>query len=283
MISNWKLLKCTTSFLVVSSWGVVASASFLDNDFWCRTYGCAVVHDGQNFDIYDNFIFATNTCCVANGTQMIPDSAVFGDFNLTGSLTKHTGPNSSQGMVMGITQNGTTISQALNDDGDGYLDAGDDFGGVFSMGPRTDILLDGPGKSYSHSFFITSRNTRFSLRAQASIASATDDFAGSISLSDIQIDAARTRRGNDAGFRFGRRATTRRVTVVNGINDLGDLKASPTKMFDFRRFGGVRRRNGDLNEQTIRLDFLYTMPDYDMSMGVGSFNIDMVFDLYKEP
>ena len=137
--------------------------------------------------------------------------------------------------------------------------------------------------NYSHSFFITSRNTRFSLRALASIASSTDDFASTLTLNDIKIDAAVTRRGNDAGFNFGRRAASNRIKVINSVNDLGDLQAVPTRMFEFDNFRGIRRRNGDLNEQTIRLDFLYTMPDYDMSMGVGSLNIDMVFDLYKEP
>jgi hypothetical protein len=283
MNKSRKLLKFAASLVVISGWQFTANASFLDNDFWCRTYGCAVVHDGQNFDIYDNFIFATNTCCVANGSQMISFSTNFGEFNLTNSLNKHIGPNSTQSMFIGITQDGNTVSQSLIDDGDGYLDAGDSFGGVFSMGSLTDIMLDGPGKAYSHSFFITSRNTKFSLRALASIANSSNDFTNTISLSDIRIDAARTRRGNDDGFNFGRRASSARVTVVNSVNDLGDLQAIPTKMFEFDRFNGIRRRNGDLNEQTIRLDFLYTMPDYDMSMGIGSLNIDMVFDLYKEP
>jgi len=278
-----KLFKIAASLVVISGWQVTANASFLDNDFWCRTYGCAVVHDGRNFDIYDNYVFATSSCCVTTGSQMIPYSNRFGLFNLTDSLTKHVGPNANQGMVVGITQDGSTISQSLLDDGDGYLDAGDSFGGVFTMGSLTDIILDGPGKAYSHSFLITSRNTKFSLRALASIASSSNDFTNTVSLNDIKIDAALTRRGNDAGFRFGRRATNARVSVVNSVNDLGDLQATPTKMFNFDRFNGVRRRNGNLNEQTIRLDFLYTMPDYDMSMGVGDLNIDMVFDLYREP
>ena len=283
MFKNRKLYKIIASLALISGWQVTAHASFLDDDFWCRTYGCAVVHDGQNFDVYDNFIFATNSCCVANGAQMIPGSSTFGQFNLTDSLTKHVGPNSTQSMYIGLTQDGSTISQALLDDGDGYLDAGDNFGGVFSMGSLTDIMLDGPGKAYSHSFYITSRNTKFSLRALASIASSTDDFANTITLDDINIDAAMTRRGNDAGFDFGRRARSNKITVENGIIDLGDLQAVPTKMFSFNNNSGIRRRNGDLNEQTIRLDFLYTMPDYDMSMGVGSMNIDMVFAMYKEP
>ncbi len=277
------LARIMASLVAIFGWQIPAYASFLDSDFWCRTYGCAVVHDGQNFDIYDNYIFASGRCCVPVGAQMIPYTTRFGEFNLTDSLTKHTGPNSGQGMMIGITQDGNNISRSLNDDGDGFLDASDDFGGVFTMGTQTDILLNGPGKAYSHSFFITSRNTRFSLRALASIASSTQDFANTLSLGDIGIDAAVTRRGEDAGFRFGRRATSSQVSVVNSVNDLGDLQAVPTKMFDFRRFSGIRRRNADINDQTIRLDFLYTMPDYDMSMGVGSLNIDMVFDLYREP
>lgn len=269
--------------LVMFGWQITANASFLDDDFWCRTYGCAVVHDGQDYDIYDNYIFATSSCCVAVGSQMRPYTNNFGTFNKTGSLDKHLGPDAGQGMMIGITQDGNTVSQTLNDDGDGYLDAGDNFGGVFTMGTLTDIALDGPGKSYSHSFFITSRNTRFSLRSTASIASSTHDFASTISLNDIKIDAEFTRRGTDGGFRYGRRARSNNITVLSDVDDLGDLQAMPTKMFQFDRFSGIRRRNGNINDQTIRLDFLYTMPDYDMSMGIGSLNIDMVFDLYREP
>ena len=277
-----KLLTSITGFgLGLACFGS-AHASFLDSDFYCRTYGCAVVHDGQNFDIYDNYDFQAGST-IPIGTQLIPYSSRFGALNLTGSLNNHVGPNANQGMMLGITQNGSTISQSINDDGDGYLDAGDSFAGAFALNSNTDIALDGAGKGYSHSFFITSRNTRFSLRARASINNSTQDFANTISLGDIKLGTAVSRRGNDGGFRYGRRATNANVTIVNGINDLGDMQASPTRIIDFGRFSGIRRRNGNLNDQTIRLDFDYTMPAYDMSMGIGSLNIDMEFDLYREP
>jgi len=273
---------CFAVLSIVSGWQTTAYASFLDSDFWCRTYGCVVVHDGQNYDIYDNYLFAQGQCCVPNGTPMIPYSRQFGEFNLTDSLDANQAPNADQSMMFGIAQNGV-ITQSLQDDGNGFLDAADSFASGFVMNATTNIALDGPGRQYSHSFFITSRNVRFSLRGLSSINSATQDFANTLSLSDINIDAAVTRRGNDDGFRFGRRATTNNITVYNGVTDLGDLQALPTRVFQFNRFAGIRRRNGDLNEQTIRLDFLYTMPDYDMSMGVGSLNIDVLYDLYKEP
>jgi len=260
-----------------------AAASFLDTDFWCRTYGCVVVHDGQNFDIYDNYIFSQNRCCIPNGTPLVPFSSNFGSLNLTGTLNTHQGPNSDQGMMLGITQNGTTVSSAVLDDGDGYLDAADQFSGSFALNSGTDITLDGSGKQYSHSFYITSRNTRFSLRARASVANSSGDFSNTITLGDIKLDTQVSRRGTDGSFRYGRRATSNNVLIVNGVDDLGDMQVGPTRIIDFGRFAGVRRRNGDINEQSIRLDFNYTMPAYDFSMGIGALNVDMVFDFYKEP
>ena len=242
-----------------------------------------MVHDGQNYDIYDNYIFSQQQCCVGNGNQLIPYSSRFGDFNLTDTLDSHQGPNSSQGMMLGITQDGTNISNAVLDDGDGYLDAADQFSGAFALNSATDTVLAGNGKQYSHSFFISSRNTRFSLRARASVASSTGDFSNTISLGDIKLGTNISRRGSDGGFNYGRRATDRNVLILNGIDDLGDIQSSPTRIIDFGQVSGIRRRNGDINDQTIRLDFNYTMPDYDLSMGVGALNIDMVFDLYKEP
>lgn len=259
-----------------------ASASFLDSDFWCRTYGCAVVHDGQNYDIYDNYIFSQQRCCVPFGSQMISYYNRFGDFNLTGTLNTHVGPNANQSMSMGITQNGSNIAQNRIDDGDGYLDAADSFS-QFQIGTGTDVKLSGQGQRYSHSFFITSRTTRFSLRARSNIQNSTLDFANTIALSDIKLAANISASGNDGGFRFGSRATTSSVSIAPGIDDLGDLAGASRRIINFSRRAGVRRRSGNINDQTIRLDFIYTMPDYDLSMGVGSLNIDVVFDMYREP
>lgn len=260
-----------------------AQASFLDTDFWCRTYGCAVVHDGSNYDIYDNWLFASNSCCVPVGGQMIDFYVRAGNTNVTGSLGGNGAvtPDFDEGSMFGITQDGSTINASLFDDGDGFLDASDTLG-AFSLNPNTDILLDGPGKSYSHSFFISSRNTRFSLRALASIANSTGDFSNTIQLGDIKLTPSFNASGNDGGFQFGSRANTSNIQIVSGVDDLGDLTGVPTQIMNFGRQQGIRQRNGDIDEQTIRLDFLYEMPDYDFSMGTGSLNVDVTFDFYRE-
>ena len=51
---------------------------------------------------------------------------------------------------------------------------------------------------------------------------------------------------------------------------------------NFGRQQGIRVGNGDIDEQTIRLDFLYEMPEYDLSLGIGSLNVDVAFDFYRE-
>lgn len=269
--------------LALASLASSAHASFLDTDFWCRTYGCAVVHDGVNVDIYDNWIFASNSCCVAVGAQMIDFSSNAENTNVTGLIggTGPNQPNANQGFIFGIAQDGSTVNTSLFDDGDGFLDAGDSFG-AFTLNPNTDILLDGPGRAYSHSFFITSRNTRFSLRALASIASSTGDFSNTIQLGDIKLTPSFSASGNDGGFQFGSRANTSNIQIVSGVDDLGDLTGISTQIMNFGRQSGIRQRNGDIDEQTIRLDFLYEMPEYDLSMGIGSLNMDVTFDFYRE-
>lgn len=261
--------------------GSHAQASFLDTDFWCRTYGCAVVHDGQNYDIYDNWLFASNSCCVPVGGQMVDFYIRAGNTNVTGEIGGNgtIGPNSNQGFIFGISQDGSTVNQALI--GDGFLDADDSFG-AFTLNPNTDVLLDGPGRAYSHSFFITSRNTRFSLRALASIQAASGDFQNTIQLGDIKLTPSFAASGNDGGFQFGSRANTANIQIVSGVDDLGDLSGAPTQIMNFGRSQGIRQRNGDIDEQTIRLDFLYEMPAYDFSMGTGSLNVDVAFDFYRE-
>ncbi|WP_371398365.1 hypothetical protein [Fretibacter rubidus] len=260
-----------------------AAASFLDTDFWCRTYGCVVVHDGDNYDIYDNWVFGLNNCCVSMGQPLISYYDRAGTPNVTGTLDNVIGAraSSTESMMLGFTDGNNSLS-AFNDDGDGYLDAGDNMS-AFTLSSATDLELDGPGRQYSHSFFISSRNMRFSMRARASIANVTGDFANTIGLGDIKLTPSVTDRGNDEGFDFGRRANANNITIVNAVDDLGDLSGTATQIMNFGRQSGIRVRNGDIDEQTIRLDMLYTMPQYDLSMGIGSLDIDVVFDFYREP
>lgn len=280
-LSQYKLSKAFTFMGACLLGASPAAASFLDSDFWCRTYGCAVVYDSDGYEIYDNWLFSSNSCCVPYGGQMQAYYANSQTLRMTGTTDSVSAPTASQGLILGVSQDGSTLSQSLIDDGDGFLDASDQFS-AFALNSTTDLLLDGPGKQYSHSFWITSRNTRFSLRALAQISQSAGDFSNTIDLGDIKLTTNVTDNGNDGGFDFGSRARNSNITIINNIGDLGDLSAGPTRLIHFGNNNGIRQRNGDLNEQSVRLDFLYEMPEYDLSMGIGELNIDVVFDFYRE-
>jgi len=202
--------------------------------------------------------------------------------NMTGTLSPYTPPSDSQSMMFGISEGGSNLSVAILDDADGYLDAGDSLS-AFTLSPTTDILLAENGRNYSHSFFISSRNTKFSLRALASIADSTGDFSNTLSLEDIQLTTSIRRSGTDGGLSFGDRTNIAGISSGFGSGNLTDLTGLPTTLFEFDRTNGIRQRSGDLSDQSIRLDFLYEVPAYDLSMGVGSLNVDVIFDFYREP
>ncbi|MEP1231153.1 MAG: hypothetical protein ABJG88_10795 [Litorimonas sp.] len=258
-----------------------AQSSFLDTDFFCVNFGCAVVHDGDNFDIYDNFMIGINRCCVPIGAEMIPFTTLVTGTNLTGTLDRsdNARPGANQSLQFGITDSPTSVN--FIDDGDGFLDASDSLS-AFRLNSNTDLRLEGTGRQYSHSFFITSRNTRFSLRALASIGNVSGDFAQTVQLGDIKLTPSFVENGNDAGFSFGGNASSGNVQIVSGVDDLGDLTGLPTQIINFGRLQGIRQNNGSINEQTIRLDFLYELPQYDLSMGIGSMNVDVEFNFFRE-
>ncbi len=291
-----------------------AFASFLDEDFWCRTYGCVVVADSRTYDIYDNFNFDTGRCCIAFGSPMQSYFRGTGPIttNYTNTLNAVTDPGGDHGMMFGITDGAGNVINAVIDDGDGFLDASDSLS-AFGLDALTDISLAADTQTYSHSFYISSRNTRFSLRGQASLANSTGDLRNSITLADIGFQPSITRTGNDNGFNFGRQTNRGQIQPNAGIATLDDISGVATEIVSFNRNNGIARiggngnngnafgvgngngngngpgngngnsgRGADLEEQLIRLDFLYTIPQYDLSMGIGDLNLEVVFDFYRE-
>jgi len=283
--SKLGLLSGFALFSAGLSFEAAAQTSFLDTDFFCQNFGCVVIHDGQDFDIYDNFRFSSNSCCIPFGAQMISFFNRAGQTNQTGTTQRAINfrPDPNQSFRLGILQtaNGDPVLSTF-DDGNGFLDAGDTLS-RFSISADTDVSLDSDARSYSHSIFISSRNTRFSVRAEAEIENVTGDFEQTLGLDDIAVDVGITRRGNDDGFDFGARTSTGASSFSSTVNTLDDLTGSQVEIAEFRRFAGIRTRTGSINQQLIRLDLEYTMPDYDLSMGLGSLDANVTIDFFREP
>ncbi len=263
-----------------------ANASWIDSDFYCRVYGCVVVHDGFSFDVYDNFVFATGGT-VPVGGRMIPWTGNpfqgAGGVNpvITGTRSEgfHTVPLEDQSVILGIDTNGDGIPDRLPTDGNsnGFLDAGDRLD-PFNVSLSTDLVA--ADTSAQRSFYLSSR-TDFFLTAEARLVGPTDNFNTANLLNRVAFDYGVTRQGVDDGMAFG--ADTRNgnyIRSIVGIDTVGDLFGSPTQIMEFRN--DIRLRNAvDLPSQSVRFDYVYGFADYDLSMGDGHLQYELEFDFYN--
>ncbi len=263
-----------------------ASASWLDSDFYCRVYGCVVVHDGYTFDVYDNYIFSTGGT-VSEGGKMIPWTGNpfqgAGGVNpvITGTRTEGLTvvPLEDQGVILGIDTNGDGIADRLPIDANnsGFLDAGDSLD-PFNLTMTTDLVAS--TTSAQRSFYLSSR-TDFYLTAESFVTSGGSSFHNAIDLSAVGFAYDITLTGNDDGMSFGSDAHRgNNYRPIGNIDDLGDVFGSPIQIMEFRR--DIRQRDSDeLGDQSIRFDYVYEFSDYDLSIGDGDLSYEIEFDFYN--
>lgn len=282
--ANW--LKTTTLGLGLVSLAAPASASWLDSDFYCRVYGCVVVHDGFTFDVYDNYIFA-NGGTVSPGGRMIPWTGNpfqgAGGVNpvFTGTRTEgfHNVPLQDESVRLGIDQNGDGIIdfEPIGGTDEGFLDAGDAFD-PFSITATTDLVS--ADTSAQRSFYLSSR-TDFFLSAQVFPLGTADDLNTPARYANINFRYGLSRSGTDDGMQYG--ANARRgnhFRPINNVENLGDLFGQPVNIMEFRR--DIRQRESpSLPSQSIRFDYVYGFENYDLSMGAGHMRYRIEFDFYN--
>ena len=263
-----------------------ASASWIDSDFYCRVYGCVVVHDGFSFDVYDNFVFATGGTVPA-GDRMLPWTGNpfqgAGGVNpvITGTRNEgfHTVPLEAQSVLLRIDTNGDGIPDRLPNDGNsnGFLDAGDTLD-PFNVSLSTNLVA---ADTSARLRFNLSSRTDFYLTAEARLIGPTDNFNTANLLNRGAFDYGVTRQGVDDGMAFG--ADTRNgnyIQSLTNIDTVGDLFGSPTQIMEFRN--DIRLRNAaDLPSQSVRFDYVYGFADYDLSMVDGHLQYELEFDFYN--
>lgn len=263
-----------------------ASASFIDSDFYCRTYGCVILHDGFTFDVYDNYIFATGGT-VPVGQRMIPWTGNpfqgSGGVNpvITGTRTEgfHTVPLQDQSVILGIDTNGDGIPDRLPTDSNssGFIDAGDSLD-PFNLTVSTDLVA--ADTSAQRSFYLSSR-TDFYLTAESRLLGTADDLNTQSQLGNIGFNYAVTRNGTDDGMSFGSASRNGNyIRTLGNVDDLEDIFGVPTRIMEFRN--SIRRiESPSLPAQSVRFDYVYGFEGYDLSMGEGHLQYEIEFDVYN--
>ena len=166
-----------------------------------------------------------------------------------------------------------------------YLEASDTLT-RFGLDTSTDVDVR---RSRHVSRFLVVSNAAFDMFAQASNLSTTGDFT-SLGYDNIGFRALINRTGGSGAGRWGSAAQNPAIGgsgIDTAINDLGDMSAGPTKLFD----GGRRtaRFPGTLLEQAVSFNIRYALSgtadaginnDYDFSMGVGTIGADVTYTVY---
>ncbi|WP_371397103.1 hypothetical protein [Fretibacter rubidus] len=166
-----------------------------------------------------------------------------------------------------------------------YLEASDTLTS-FGLDNMTDLNLR---QSRHVSRFLVVSNAAFDMFAQASNLSTTGDFT-SMGYANIGFRALINRSGGSGAGQWGSAAQNPAIGgsgLVTTLNDLGDMSAGPTKIFD----GGRRtaRFPGTLLEQAVSFNIRYALSgspdagidnDYDFSMGVGTIGADVTYTVY---
>lgn len=163
------------------------------------------------------------------------------------------------------------------------LDANDIYS-EFGLDDTTDINLVTGNRA---SQFLVASNTAFDIYAQASSLVATGDFS-SFNYSNIGYRLRVRVTGGSGVWRHGQRAqnpSNGGGGVITAINDLSDMSAGPTKVFD----GGRRtaRNRGTLLQQAVSFRSSYRLRgagsavnNYDLSMGAGSLGATVTYTVY---
>ena len=166
-----------------------------------------------------------------------------------------------------------------------YVEATDTLT-AFGLDNSTDIDTR---RSRNVSRFLVVSNAPFDMYAQATNLTRTGDFAA-LNYENIGFRALLNRSGGSGAGRWGDAAQNPAIGGSGldfGLNDLGDLSAAPTKLFD----GGRRtaRVRGSLLEQAVSFNIRYALsltPDasltnaYDFSMGTGTIGADVTYTVY---
>ncbi len=259
--------------------------SLLDNDYYCRVYGCLMVGDGSAFDVYDVYIFSTGGV-VPNGAELIHwsgnpiDGAGNVDLLVSGTQNIAVKPGVGQGLLVGLDQTGNALAEdaVVDTNGSGYLDLGDSMASAQLSSMTSVVLKD---RAFKHSIYVASR-TDFDIYGHASLLHKSTGFAGSITEDNTGFQIFKVQQGSDDGIAFGSAASDPRFIAISGINNLSNLWGAPTTLASFRRANGThRRRASTLMEQSVRIDFEYQLPIPDFSLGVGVLDYQVEYSFHN--
>jgi hypothetical protein len=271
-----------------------AKASFIDTDTYCVNYGCVVVSDNNTSDVYDVYNYT--------GTSTVPVGGQLNDYGtnpIEGSGTvdpMFTNTNTNVSIMAANQGNRLQVSNQVGGGvftypASGLLDASTTLT-KFGIQSATKIDYTTPGaianlgdNPQSHSFYITSRNVKFNIRATATLASSSNEFPTNVPGGSIGILLTLTPSGTVAGSGqlFGTNTvTTYQFSNVTGL-DLADLSTNPiVGAFDGTNIYSTANATATIYTKSVRLNAVYTLPAFSLSQGRGDMRWNINYSFWRK-
>lgn len=288
---NFKKILALISLAFLS---ISANAAFVDTDTYCINYGCVVVSDNNTSDVYDVYNYT--------GTSTVPVGGQLNDYGTnpvvgTGTVDPmFTNTNTNVSVMAANQGNRLQISNQVGGGvftypASGLLDASTTLT-KFGIQSATKIDYTTPGtianlgdNPQSHSFYITSRNVTFNIRATATLATSTGEFPTSVPGSAIGVLLTLTPSGTVAGSGqlFGTNvATNYQFTNVTGL-DLSDLSTNPiVGAFNGANIYSAANATATIYTKSVRLNAVYTLPAFSLSQGSGDMRWNISYSFWRK-
>lgn len=236
----------------------------------CRLLGCAVVYNGQQWQLYvltgetgrPARLWASSDGQPAIGT-------IEADQRGTPSL-----PGARQGSVLGIDLDGDQEADVLVDSGaEGFLDAGASLA-PFPVTATTELSL--AQRELQHSFWVAS-NAPLAIHGEARLIRQEGALAAGFAANEVAVELE---VGSADGQVSGVGAAPAGVEREPSLGHLADLMGGPRRILTLRP-DTVEVEEADVRRRLLRIALRYHFAGYDLSQGMGELAAEVEYSIYN--
>lgn len=237
----------------------------------CRFLGCAVVYNGQQWQLY---VLGGEPGRPARLWAGSDGRATIGTIEAD-QRTTAAEPGSDQGSLLGVDLDGDQVADWLVDPGsEGFLDAGASVA-AFPLTATTELSL--AQRELQHSFWIVT-NVPLAIHGQARLTRQEGQLAAGFAAHEVgvEIDLATAGQGTEG---LGG-ALPAAAEVEPGIHHLADLMGASQRLVTLRQ-GTVGDDSTALRQQLVRVVLRYRFAGYDLSQGIGELGAEIEYSMHN--
>ena len=273
-----------TAWLLASGVAVAEPAPLFDSVL-CRLLGCAVVSNGQQWQLYvlgGEAGRPARLWASSDGRQAI--GTIEADRRGPSS-----GPGADQGTGLGVDLDGDRVADLLVDAGaEGFLDAEAHLA-AFPLTATTELSL--AQRELQHSFWVAS-NVPMAVHGEARLIRQQGELARGFDASEVALELEVGGVGGDNGsagqLPAGQLPAGQLPSGVEtdfGLRHLADLMGGPRRFLVLSQgtlSGGVGAAGStDLRRQLVHVALRYRFAGYDLSQGMGELAAEVEYSIYN--